>query len=154
MVQAFYTAHPLIFKRPAGTSRGVLSQKSCWYIQLLGDHGIGGIGEVAFIPGLSVEDPQEIEIRLDHVCKLISRGEMDPAQALPSLPGVQFALETALMDLNCGGNRLLFPSEFTDGKAGINTNGLIWMGSRDFMNQEINDKLDRGFRVLKLKVGT
>ena len=49
-----------------------------------------------FIPGLSVEDPEEMEIKLDHVCKLISRGEMDPAQHLPALPGVQFALETAL----------------------------------------------------------
>ena len=122
-------------------------------MKLTSDTGLTGLGEVSFIPGLSVEDVDEIELQLDHVCKLISRGEMDPAQELPALPGIQFALESAMRDLEQGGKRLLYESDFTKGERGIHVNGLIWMGDRGFMKSQIRDKLDQGFRVLKMKVG-
>ncbi len=48
---------------------------------------------------------------------------------------------------------LLFPSEFTLGQQGININGLIWMGEKQFMRDQIARKLDEGFRCLKMKVG-
>jgi len=153
MVRASYIAHPLTFIHPAGTSRGVLRKKPCWFIQLSEEDGNMGIGEVSFIPGLSVENLDECEIRIDHLCKLISLGEMDPLQALPNTPGIQFALETALLDMKQGGKKWLFDSDFTRGKLGIPTNGLIWMGSRDFMIRQISDKVKLGFKVLKLKVG-
>jgi o-succinylbenzoate synthase len=120
---------------------------------LTNEKGVKGLGEVSFIPGLSVEDPHEIEIQIDHVCKLISRGELDPRAKLPNLPGVGFALETAWLDMKQGGCRLLYPSDFTQGLEGIPTNGLIWMGDPLQMKQQIRDKLDLGFRVLKMKVG-
>ena len=129
MVQASYISHPLVFVRPAGTSRGILQRKPCWFIRLTSEEGESGIGEVSFIPGLSVEELDELEIQVDHICKLISRGEMDPGQHLPALPGVQFALETAMRDLESGGKQVLYPSQFTEGQAGIPTNGLIWMGT-------------------------
>ncbi|MCK5134479.1 MAG: o-succinylbenzoate synthase [Bacteroidales bacterium] len=153
MFQASYTGYQLNFHRPAGTSRGVLRRKECWYLKLTREDGLTGIGEVSFIPGLSLEDPDEIEIQVDHICKLIGRGEMDPAQSLPSLPGIQFAMETALKDLGHGGCRILFPSDFTEGHAGIPTNGLIWMGNRSYLQEQIRNKMERGFRVLKMKVG-
>ncbi len=153
MVQAQYISRPLHFIRPAGTSRGVLYQKPCWYIKLTNENGCSGLGEVSLVPGLSIDDPLEMEIRLDHICKLIDRGEMDPAQFLPSQPGVRFALETALKDLESGGHRVLHPSGFTGGSSGIRTNGLIWMGDRNNMLEQIRDKLHKGFRVLKMKVG-
>jgi O-succinylbenzoate synthase len=153
MVQARYIHYPLYFSRPAVTSRGVLHRKECWFIVLAGERGETGIGEVSFVPGLSVEDPDDLEIRLDHICKLISRGEMDPGRSLPSLPGIRFALEVALQDIEKGGTRILNPSAFTEGVAGIPTNGLVWMGDRDYMLEQIRDKIERGFRVLKIKVG-
>ncbi|MEN8201079.1 MAG: o-succinylbenzoate synthase [Bacteroidota bacterium] len=152
-ISATYVSHPLVFFRSAGTSRGILHQKACWYILLKGEDGRSGLGEVSFIPGLSVEDADEIEIQIDHVCKLINRGEMDPGGKLPALPGLQFALETALLDLKQGGSGLLFPSDFTRGMAGISTNGLIWMGDPAHMKRQIGEKLEQGFRVLKMKVG-
>jgi o-succinylbenzoate synthase len=153
MIQASYIVHPLRFVRPAGTSRGYLEEKACLFIRLSDPEGNTGLGEVSFIPGLSVEVEDELEIQVDHVCKLISQGEMDPEQQLPALPGVQFALETAFRDLETGGKRLLYPSEFTGGMAGIPTNGLIWMGPKPFMINQIREKMNMGFRVLKLKVG-
>lgn len=153
MVNASYISRPLRFKRPSGTSRGVLVDKPCWYIRLGDERGSTGLGEVSLIPGLSIEDPEEIEIQLDHVCKLISNGQMVPSQPLPALPGIQFALESALLDLKGGGKNILFASDFTEGKQGIRTNGLIWMGDRSYMKEQIRLKLDQGFRVLKMKVG-
>ncbi len=152
-MKASYISRPLHFKRPSGTSRGLLHEKPCWFITLTDSSGSTGIGEVSFIPGLSVEDPLEMEIRLDHLCKLISNGEMDPLQSLPSLPGIQFALECAMLDLQQGGERILFESDFTAGERGILTNGLIWMGDQSYMRQQVGEKIDMGFRVLKLKVG-
>lgn len=153
MLKAHYISRPLHFIRPAGTSRGLLYDKPCWYIILRDEDGLRGVGEVSFIPGLSIEDPGEMEIKLDHICKLISRGEMNPAQYLPSLPGVQFAMETALRDLEGGGLRILYPSEFSRGLSGIPTNGLIWMGDQNFMMRQIEEKVKAGFGVLKMKVG-
>ena len=153
MFQATYISHTLRFKRPAGTSRGVLKTKPCWYLILRDDLGNTGYGEVSLIPGLSLEDPDELEIRLDHICKLISRGEMSPDQSLPALPGIRFALETARADLQSGGKQVLFPSDFTRGLEGIPINGLIWMGDRESMLRQIEEKIQLGFRVLKMKVG-
>lgn len=153
MLEASYTAYPLHFTRPAGTSRGILTEKPCWFVRLRRSDGTVGTGEVSFIPGLSLEDPEEIEIQLDHICKLISRGFMDPGQSLPALPGIQFALESAMLDLEGGGKHILFPSDFTRGSAGIQTNGLIWMGDPGHMKEQIEQKIQEGFRVLKLKVG-
>jgi o-succinylbenzoate synthase len=153
MIQASYIYYPLVFIRPAGTSRGILDDKPCWYIRLTSKEGSTGIGEVSFIPRLSIEEQGEMEIKLDHICKLISRGEMDPLQSIPSMPGVQFALETAVRDLKNGGERILYQTAFTEGKEGIPTNGLIWMGPKPFMINQVWEKIQLGFRVLKLKVG-
>lgn len=38
-------------------------------------------------------------------------------------------------------------------KAGIPINGLIWMGSFDEMYRRIEEKMQKGFRCIKLKIG-
>jgi len=47
----------------------------------------------------------------------------------------------------------LFPSPFTQGKKNIDINGLVWMGEESFMKQQIEEKLEQGFRCIKLKIG-
>jgi o-succinylbenzoate synthase len=153
MLEASYTGYPLYFTHPSGTSRGVLTEKPCWFIRLRREDGVTGTGEVSFIPGLSMEDPGEIGVRLDQVCKSVTGGFMDPDQALTGFPGIQFALECAMLDLEGGGEQLLYPSDFTEGRKGIQINGLIWMGDPGYMKVQIWKKLDQGFRVLKMKVG-
>lgn len=72
---------------------------------------------------------------------------------LSDFPAVQFGIESALRDFQTGGNRLLYPSSFTGGRSGIPINGLIWMGERRDMLQQVRMKLEAGFRVIKMKVG-
>ena len=152
MLNASYSRYLLEFKRPAGTSRGVLHTKPAWFLQLERADQISGTGEVSLIPGLSAEQPSEVEPALDQLCRSINEGHANP-HSLELLPGVRFALESALLDLEGGGNQLLYPSPFTEGKEGIPINGLIWMGDTSFMKQQIREKLEQGFRVLKMKVG-
>ncbi|MFT6755473.1 MAG: L-alanine-DL-glutamate epimerase-like enolase superfamily enzyme, partial [Urechidicola sp.] len=47
----------------------------------------------------------------------------------------------------------LFPSNFTEGIDSIPINGLIWMGSDQFMHQQIKEKLESGFTTIKMKIG-
>jgi len=47
----------------------------------------------------------------------------------------------------------LFVSNFTESNKAIDINGLIWMGDREFMNDQIKEKIAQGFRCLKMKIG-
>ncbi|MDA3822323.1 MAG: o-succinylbenzoate synthase, partial [Bacteroidales bacterium] len=78
---------------------------------------------------------------------------MDIHVSIPDYPALQFGFETAALDLNSGGERILFPSEFTIGLRGIPINGLIWMGSKANMLEQVRSKIQQGFSILKLKVG-
>lgn len=138
------------FVRPAGTSRGVLNQKDVWFLTV-SDGNFTGIGECAPLPGLST-DFSTAERKLHEVAQHIDR-YAEWLSELDEFPSVKFALETALLDLDGYGNKILFPSRFTEGKEAILINGLVWMGDADFMVGEINRKLEEGFRVLKMKVG-
>lgn len=144
-------AHKLQFKRPAGTSRGVLNHRRVWYL-VLEKEGRVGVGECAPLPGLSAETIPEVEQALE---SLIADpdGFCDRA-ARQSIPAsVQFAVETALRDMEQAGTQILFPSSFTRGDKGIPINGLIWMGELSFMKEQVRQKLDLGWRCIKLKIG-
>nr|WP_320193865.1 o-succinylbenzoate synthase [uncultured Desulfobacter sp.] len=143
--------HKLQFKRPAGTSRGVLNHRRVWYL-VLEKEGRVGVGECAPLPGLSAESIPEVEQALaglaadpDSFCSRAVH------QNIPS--SVQFAMETAQKDLEQAGTQILFPSRFTRGDKGIPINGLIWMGELSFMKEQVRQKLDLGWRCIKLKIG-
>jgi o-succinylbenzoate synthase len=167
MLQSRYIRYPLHFHRPAGTSRGVLQVKPCWFLELHDENGARGLGEVAFIPGLGMHDAEATERELEELCREINSGSLEinrrsleinhgEREARPSLtghPGIRFALETAIRDLSTGGARILYPSAFTGGTAGIPTNGLVWMGNRNYLEEQIRTLIRKGFRVLKMKLG-
>jgi o-succinylbenzoate synthase len=70
-----------------------------------------------------------------------------------SLPSIRFGLETALLDFLNGGRKRILANTFFDQGAPIPINGLIWMGTKEFMLQQINQKLGEGFACLKMKIG-
>lgn len=151
MMKARVIEHDLQFKRPAGTSRGVLNHRRVWYL-VLEKEGRIGVGECAPLPGLSAETIPEVEQALaalaagpDGFCTQADQ------QNIPD--SVRFAVETALRDLEQAGTQILFPSSFTRGEKGIPINGLIWMGEPSFMKEQIRQKLDLGWRCIKLKIG-
>lgn len=145
---------PLHFARPSGTSRGVLTQKPCWYLVVQDENGQRGVGECGPIWGLSPEQPETYEHELARVCELVNDFPLVFEDgSLDALPSIKFGLETALLDLATGGHALPYPSPFTEGADEIRINGLIWMGSQASMLAQIDDKLQAGFKCLKLKIG-
>ena len=62
MLQLGYKKHVFNFKRPAGTSRGVLQQKTSYYLTVWDTEApeIKGIGECSTIKGLSPDPWGEI----------------------------------------------------------------------------------------------
>jgi len=129
----------------------VLKTKDSWIIRLELD-GHVGFGECSLIAGLSPDDVEKLEETLG---RLVDQ----PEQLIPEiakmddLPSIQFGLETALLDLENKEDGLLFPSAFTSGKKGIQINGLIWMGTKSYMFDQIKQKCNSGFTCLKLKIG-
>jgi o-succinylbenzoate synthase len=146
----------LHFKKPAGTSRGFLTEKPSWLVKVRDkDTGIEGIGECSIIAGLSIDPPDQIEDHLALFCNEISSsGSIDFQDATWSqFPAARFAFETALLDLKGGGNRILYNNSFSRGEKGIRINGLVWMSSVDEMVSQAREKIAAGFTCLKFKIG-
>ena len=152
MFRARSKEYTLKFKFPAGTSRGILFHKKSWFIIIEKDD-IEGIGECSIIPELSPDDITMLPLKLEDLCQYINRGNNPLDYNLFGFPAVQFALETAMKDLNKGGRRILYSSEFTEAKRPIPINGLIWMGDEEFIRTQIDEKIAAGYRCLKLKIG-
>jgi len=152
MLQATYLKYNLRFKQPAGTSRGILTEKETWFVKIWRSEQpeIYGLGECALFRGLSADDTPDYEKKLADICQNIN--PLMPYK-LKGLSSIQFGLNTAMADLNNGGKRIIYPTPFTQGHKDIEINGLIWMGDKATMRQRIIDKLDAGFHCVKLKIG-
>lgn len=144
--------HLLNFIRPGGTSRGVLTQKETWFL-ILRDGERMGIGECAVFRGLSADDVPDYEQKLQWVCGNIELGLDNLLTELSAYPSIQFGLEQAFLSLESEDPFILYPSSFTESASPIAINGLIWMGDRGYMEEQLKQKVDAGFNCLKMKIG-
>jgi len=152
-------SHTLDFHFEAGTSRGVLTQKTSYFIRIEQD-GRTGIGEAGPLRGLSPEFEED--------CTGTFQGIIDSLPSLPTsnatissfiehipfqYPSLRMAMEMALIDWMHGGIGQYFQNDFSTKETPIPINGLIWMGNPAFMRTQIEAKLAEGFHCLKLKIG-
>lgn len=151
-MNASFFKYVLDFRKPSGTSRGVITQKESWFIVLERD-GRRGIGECGLLRGLSADDRPDYEQTLAWACENIHLGEQPLWEALMEFPSIQFGIEMAFRSLSSDDPFELFPSEFTKGIKSIPINGLVWMGNEDFMLEQIKEKINAGFSCIKLKIG-
>ncbi|MGB1448498.1 MAG: o-succinylbenzoate synthase [Flavobacteriaceae bacterium] len=149
---ATYKRHVLDFKRPSGTSRGILTKKETWFI-ILSDGERQGIGECGLLRGLSIDDRPDYEEKLAWTCANIHLGKEALYAQLVEFPSIQMGLEMALLSFKSKDGFSLFPSAFTTGEQSIPINGLIWMGEQQFMLDQVEEKIAQGFRCIKMKVG-
>lgn len=149
---ATYHKYTLNFKRPSGTSRGVMTTKETWFI-LLKKEGKTGIGECGILRGLSIDDKPDYEDKLKWVCNNVHLGLEFLLKKLIEYPSIQFGLETAFKSLESASKFNLFPSKFTKGQDAIPINGLVWMGNEAFMRKQVKEKIKAGFDCIKLKIG-
>lgn len=162
-LQLSYTPHTLQFRFDARTSRGAISEHKVYFLNLwqAGAPEMVGVGECAPLAGLSIDDRPDLEQKLQEVMRQVNGQEVQlqaekqlpEALQLQEWPALRFALETALLDLEHGGKQFIYNNVFSRGEAGIPINGLIWMGDKAFMQEQIEKKLKEGYNCLKLKIG-
>ena len=151
-MKATYKKYLLNFKKPSGTSRGILTQKETWFL-ILEENGKKGIGECGLLRGLSVDDRPDYEDKIKWVCDNIHLGKDVLWDNLLEFPSIQFGVEMAFLSIEAQNPFVLFPSSFTEGIQSIPINGLVWMGDVDYMKQQIEDKIAQGFACIKMKIG-
>ena len=155
----------LKFRFEAGTSRGSFTEKETWFMKVWDKARpeIVGWGEASPLKGLSIDYSLNYGLELQILLKEVTNLDFPdtPELALRCVaehtpvekPSVRFGLEIALLDLLNGGKRVIFDTPFSQGKERIPINGLIWMGEKAFMQQQIDEKLKAGFNTIKLKIG-
>ena len=149
------TPRTLHFKQPAGTSRGVYNIRKSWFVEIEDSErpGCKGVGECAPLPDLSCDARPEYEKTLESICRMIELTGNVNYDMLRPYPSILFGIETAMTDLQNGGNGRLFDTPFARGEEGITINGLVWMGSHDEMLARLETKMQAGFHCVKLKIG-
>lgn len=140
----------LHFKQPAGTSRGVYTERRIWLLRVSDGFSVG-VGECAPLPNLSCDDVPDYAEVLRRFCTDVEQTGTIDYEAMRDYPSMLFGLETAMLNLQNG--ERLFDTPFGRGEQGIPINGLVWMGTFDEMQQRIEQKLEQGFRCVKLKIG-
>ena len=151
-MEAIHCKYLLDFKKPSGTSRGILTEKESHFI-ILKDKGRVGIGECGLLKGLSIDDTSTYENKLSEVCSQINMGLQPLLESTEKYPSIQFGLEQAFLSLHSDDPYILFPSDFTSSREPISINGLIWMGEESFMLEQLEEKTKAGFNCIKMKVG-
>ena len=161
--------HKLKFSFPAGTSRGVYTERQVWYVflseeelhadlcrsiisdpRILTDLQVG-VGEIAPLFDLSCDYCSNFLEVIEACCKkFLAEGN---TTCLSDYPSVRFGLETALRSLQASDGLTFNNTPFTKGEAGIPINGLVWMGDKETMRKRMQSKLEAGFDCVKLKIG-
>lgn len=146
MLKARYIPYTLQFKQPARTSRSVMAEKETFFVAVYDDQtGVTGYGEAALFRGLSADDTPDFERRLAAACSAIDDIDIESITS----SAIRFGIETALSDLTHGGTM----RPFSDGDFAIPINGLVWMADKHTMIRQMRQKLDQGFRCIKIKIG-
>jgi O-succinylbenzoate synthase len=160
-LKASYIKKTFHFSFDARTSRGQMKDKISWFIKIWDekDPAVVGIGECGPLPGLSIDYRPDLEEKLSATLDRLENLAMSDIDSLQvngivptGFPSITFAMETALQDLYNGGKRIIRNNPFLKDSR-IPINGLIWMGDFDFMLQQIEEKISKGFTCIKLKVG-
>jgi L-Ala-D/L-Glu epimerase len=154
-MKAKFAKYTLNFRVPGGTSRGVLSVKESYFIALTdpAQPDVTGVGECGILRGLSPDDRPDYSEKLLWLCNNIHLPRETLFYELREFPSIHFGLEMAYADMDNGGNRITHPGPFVEGTESLPINGLVWMGEPLYMAHQIEEKIEAGFRCIKMKIG-
>lgn len=157
--------YQLDFKIPGGTSRGILHHKPTVIVAISENNELTSIAEFNYFEGLS-PDPKDnyFDVLRDAVHRLagvFSNEQIPREPALNTIldqfvdyPSIQFGLEQLWFSFYSEkGPFILFDTAFSRSDQEIPINGLVWMGSVDFMTSQVDRLLRSGFHCLKFKIG-
>jgi len=161
--------HELHFKKPAGTSRGILHTKPSWIFSYELPNGLIAQTEFPIIPGLSPEfiDRTQYESKLNSFLNEVrpmilswsatdfftNASFLDLIAKWRDYPSFIFGLEVLMLAIKAKGSNILFDTPFTRQENTIPINGLVWMGTLADMRSQALEKIAVGFQTVKLKIG-
>lgn len=147
-LKARFQPYTLHFKETAITSRQHMDEKDTYILHLWDDASpeVVGKGECNLFAGLSAEDAPDYSNILQNACD-------NPDIPLPRLSSIRFGFESARWSLEAKGSQKMIDTPFSRGEEAITINGLVWMGDKRTMLHRMREKIDSGFRCVKLKIG-
>lgn len=147
-----FAPYVLDFKTPAGTSRGIMTNKITAFLRIFdeSDPSHYGIGEAGIFPGLSPEADDRYFYKM---AELVTNVKLGMPTDLSHFPSIQAGFEQAILDYSSGCKGIYFDSPFIKGKSSIEINGLVWMGNYEEMMNRLEKKLKEGFKCIKIKIG-
>jgi L-alanine-DL-glutamate epimerase-like enolase superfamily enzyme len=160
-MKVYWQKYILRFKFDAGTSRGILKEKVTYFIVISDGAGCTGIGECSLLSGLSPDDHPGFEKQMDRLCAIVQPTDLHTLEYFNSFldknigykwPAIRMGFETAILDYLNGGDRVIYRNDFIKGE-GIRINGLIWMGEKPYMIQQVKEKIKSGYSCIKIKIG-
>lgn len=113
------------------------------------------------MPGLSLDNRSDYERKLSSICHSFKLQEINDYDSLliffeehlaHDWPSIRMGIETAFLDRKNGGVRKVFINNFMKGEP-IPINGLIWMGNKRSMLEQVKEKIDSGYSCIKIKIG-
>ena len=112
------------------------------------------IGECGLLPKLSFDDKPGYDEKLKEIVDKINLYQsLDIDLDLKDFPSIRFGMEMLKKDYMSKQDKILFESEFTQGNLIIPINGLIWMGKKQFMFDQVKEKINDGWKCIKIKIG-
>ncbi|MDE5790114.1 MAG: o-succinylbenzoate synthase [Muribaculaceae bacterium] len=147
-----FAPYILDFKSPAGTSRGIMTNKLTAFLRIFDENDPShyGIGEAGIFPGLSPEADDRYFYKM---AELVTNVKLGMPTDLTHFPSIQAGFEQAILDFSSGCRGIYFDSPFVRGEGSIEINGLVWMGDYEEMMSRLERKLKEGFKCIKIKIG-
>ncbi|MHB9155953.1 MAG: o-succinylbenzoate synthase [Endomicrobiales bacterium] len=142
----------LPFRRPVLINSALLKVRTGLIVEIITDKGIRGYGEIAPLPGLSIEDIGAALEELSLVKEKLLKGKIR-ATALGTsglYPSVRYGLESALCGISETTQQSLFCGSLRNKKE-ISVNALISIRDPGFKEQ-LRALIRNNFRSIKVKV--
>src|SRR5690606_36915691 len=100
MLHCTYQKYIVKFRKPGGTSRGVLTEKETWFLSLYDDENPDkkAWGECGLFRGLSADDRPGYDEKLKEVTARLPEEMHGLLPSLKEWPSIHFGVESVLKD--------------------------------------------------------
>ena len=153
-----FIPYKLKLKSPFKNASFAINEREGFIIRIVDENNFVGFGEVAPLPGFSLENIENCDVALNKLhysiieksAKKIDFDLIQELQSISNLPSLSFGIEQAVISLLIKRGEL--SSLLTNSKP-IEINGLVGIEPKDEVLKKIDDLLIKGFKTIKIKIG-
>lgn len=154
-----FLPYNLKLKRPFVNSNFTITSRNGIIVKITDENGFVGFGDVAPLPGFSVETLEKCEVELNRIYySIIAKGAKDEPfnlstelQSISYLPSLRFGIEQAIIALLAKRKEI---TTFLHKDTVIKVNGVVGVGPKEKIFKAIDNLLANDFKTIKIKVGS